>query len=675
MGVPLNLQDIQSGFLTASTFNENNTLTEQALAKALNRTSNASDNAMEVNLDMGLNKIFNLADGFLGHEATNLSQVQRLIQNASSGLIARLRETRKTAAANQTVFNLSDVTYVPGVNNIQVYVNGVAQVAGIDYQETDNTTITFFTGLSAGDAVDVYVNDSTTNSTMDAQNVTYGASSNVDNALDLLNTEVNERTIFVGSIAELEGLSTTEGLSAYLTDELRHGSFVFVSGDQSAKVTSDPFQGVWIAPSSDPTGASGAWMRRYQGPISVTWFGAVGDAVTDDGPAIQAANDYVEKTLRYGGILFFPKPSGGYKSFQKLRVGGWTTWRGEGAFSTTLLWDASLTDNLIELGPDETGAFGYSGSYVFGCRIEDMDLNAGDVYRGLDKAVIFTNGAHQDSGIARCQIRGFRSIGVNINDGLGAPASFHIEDTNFQSFGAPTLGNKIGIRSNAGGCLLNLRRLQLETDGTNPFAQAVSMLKDHLIAESVHVEGATNGIVLSQNEATIRTASLTGITGKSDVTNLVVVSATNNIEYQLDGVNNTTVSATNINALVDNDIGVTIGGVGGASICSFTNVNRKGGNNIAHASVNYSQTTTSIAGGFGVASVVRNAAGDFDITYSNPVKNLNVVAACSVRFSAAASGTIIPTPLDVNTINVKIYNSAGSLADPDRFHVTVFDGS
>jgi len=61
MGVTLNLIDIQSGFLSAVAFTANNTLTEEALAKTLSRVSNADDNAMEVDLDMGLNSIFNVS--------------------------------------------------------------------------------------------------------------------------------------------------------------------------------------------------------------------------------------------------------------------------------------------------------------------------------------------------------------------------------------------------------------------------------------------------------------------------------------------------------------------------------------------------------------------------------------------------------------------------------------
>lgn len=68
-----------------------------------------------------------------------------------------------------------------------------------------------------------------------------------------------------------------------------HGVFVWRSGDQSANVTADPGEGVWVPPDSDATGASGAWERQVSGAANVLWFGAVGDGVANDSPAIQNA--------------------------------------------------------------------------------------------------------------------------------------------------------------------------------------------------------------------------------------------------------------------------------------------------------------------------------------------------------------------------------------------------
>ena len=58
----------------------------------------------------------------------------------------------KIATASQTVFTLGN-SYVPGANNLAVYVNGLRLIAGTDYIETNSTTVTFTSGLAAGDEV------------------------------------------------------------------------------------------------------------------------------------------------------------------------------------------------------------------------------------------------------------------------------------------------------------------------------------------------------------------------------------------------------------------------------------------------------------------------------------------------------------------------------------------
>jgi hypothetical protein len=78
--------------------------------------------------------------------------------------------------------------------------------------------------------------------------------------------------------------------SAILTESGREGSFVFDSADHSAHVTADTAQGIYVAPASDPTGASGAWVRKFTGVPSAKWFGAQGDGVADDAAAINAGN-------------------------------------------------------------------------------------------------------------------------------------------------------------------------------------------------------------------------------------------------------------------------------------------------------------------------------------------------------------------------------------------------
>jgi hypothetical protein len=61
-----------------------------------------------------------------------------------------------TATAGQTVFTFG-ASYDPGTNDLQVFVNGLLLEKTLDYTETSSTSITFVTGLSAGDEVTILI--------------------------------------------------------------------------------------------------------------------------------------------------------------------------------------------------------------------------------------------------------------------------------------------------------------------------------------------------------------------------------------------------------------------------------------------------------------------------------------------------------------------------------------
>jgi len=84
------------------------------------------------------------------------------------------------------------------------------------------------------------------------------------------------------------------------------GVFFWNSSNLSTEVSADPQEGIYVAPTSGPTGASGAWVRLFDGPVSVKWFGALGNDAADDTAAIQAALSFVASSITGVRSIWFP---------------------------------------------------------------------------------------------------------------------------------------------------------------------------------------------------------------------------------------------------------------------------------------------------------------------------------------------------------------------------------
>lgn len=119
--------------------------------------------------------------------------------------------------------------------------------------------------------------------------------------------------------AGLSGASTAAG-AAYLREKGRDGLFVWDSTDLSAMVAADPNQGLHVAPATNPSGASGAWVRRFTGRAISTWWGVIaGGAAAANGAAMAAALTTLKKlaVLGYGynnqgGSVGLHTPAGVY---------------------------------------------------------------------------------------------------------------------------------------------------------------------------------------------------------------------------------------------------------------------------------------------------------------------------------------------------------------------------
>lgn len=97
----------------------------------------------------------------------------------------------------------------------------------------------------------------------------------------------------VTSLTALAASASSLG-AVYLAKIGLAGLFVWGAGNFSAQVTADPVQAITVAPTSDPTGASGAWLRLIISPLEFDWFGADGTTANTS-----AALDGFGKLARY----------------------------------------------------------------------------------------------------------------------------------------------------------------------------------------------------------------------------------------------------------------------------------------------------------------------------------------------------------------------------------------
>jgi hypothetical protein len=240
----------------------------------------------------------------------------------------------------------------------------------------------------------------------------------------------------------------------YLTEGGREGMFVWSSADHSADVTADPNQGVFV-PATGGTGASGAWVRKYNGPIQVDWFGTAGDDSTNDGPvalaALALAGALLSRAYGFGSkpaatVEFGPKAY--YLGTSTLNLDhtiilqGQATYQGTGA--TMLRWAAGTTGIRVQAW-DTTGASGTDGGKAY--------RGDGSIIRNLYLRGGFTTSEAEAHGIhlrARAVIRDcfidtFEGDGIYVRANTGGSGADRGNATGFVVENVTVVGCRNGI--------------------------------------------------------------------------------------------------------------------------------------------------------------------------------------------------------------------------------------
>jgi len=213
-----------------------------------------------------------------------------------------------------------------------------------------------------------------------------GPSSGLDaDTLDGIDSDVLLRRI--SGITALQALTgQVAGERVYLTyrsteGDGAHGVFRWDGSDLSANVAIDEVTtgsgdgGIYVAPSSDKTGTSGAWVREHDGDVYTEWYGAVGDGITDDLSAILAAENYAYNN----GLSLYGRPDRNYAFNGRLGVR--VSIYGNGC-SFTPLSTSSSYDTI-------------SNYHSSGTKATDIEFRDFSVYPSSRTCGMYMTGAHR----------------------------------------------------------------------------------------------------------------------------------------------------------------------------------------------------------------------------------------------------------------------------------------
>lgn len=240
---------------------------------------------------------------------------------------------------------------------------------------------------------------------------------------------------------------------------------------------------------------------------SVDEYGAVGDGVTDDGPAIQSAIDActaITPNNTRGGIVYVPD---GFVCItnQSLELGYGVRLCGSARGASKIKAGSGFPSNtyMVRLGKT-------ADPIVFGCRVENIALDANGK---TGSTCVYSTVANEQSGVFNSILTGFRAYGCNFDTGSSVVC---ISATEVYAAGA---GATAGIRFSASGSN-EASRCSIVAGGSSLVTDGILVSGGNVQITSCHIEGAVDAVHYSGSSY----GTVIGLTGPSvsgNVTNMV----------------------------------------------------------------------------------------------------------------------------------------------------------
>lgn len=232
-------------------------------------------------------------------------------------------------------------------------------------------------------------------------------------------------------------------------------------------------------------------------------YNIIGNFTIDDTAALQALSNFLEggttagtgrKTSYNGGILR-QRPSN-IRCTDTYRIGGNVHHVGDQLEACAVGFTTSFAGkNCIELGPDESGLYGYSGSFTMGTGLEGVTVNSAS---DCD-ATIYSAGVHQGSYLRDLKIQNVNKLGVDI-EAVGGSAYFKMNDL-FIRGGTAMDANAVGIYT-AMGSVVQIEQVSIEgnvagaVSGTGLFKYGLHIRNGGHNITNLHCEDTTTAIYL-----------------------------------------------------------------------------------------------------------------------------------------------------------------------------------